>query len=311
MFAMQLHRRLLLAASLGCALLIAGAPEPAFANRAGRANRTAASLARGAKAGRAARGAKAARTGKGRGAIRRLIGRSRTGKPVDAKAAFQRRVTRRDVRRGARGDVRRSAKRAVRPGTRQKIRPGARGVEARRGGRARAIGRRVASAARTAGRGAAALARGIAIDGPRHTWRAVKRNPLMFAAGAFLIGSIGAAGRFFGFNGEIAAFGLSSMAVLVQVKASLPAVKAARGVDKLRAIGSEIVWPALFFAGSTAFGHSLGQHAASGGHGAPGASDLGTAFVSSAIIGGDAPAIGVTALDSVRGGAGEAEAGAH
>ena len=157
-------------------------------------------------------------------------------------------------------------------------------------------------------RGRAAVrtfARGLFIDGPRHTWQSIKRNPLAFAGGWVAIGAIGAAGRVLGFNGEIAALALSGTAVAVQVKVAWPRLKAARGLERVRLVASEVVWPAVFWTSTTLVGHSLGNHGAAAHHGAPGAGEVGTAFVSSAIVGSDAPALGVMALDSARGGAGE------
>ena len=172
----------------------------------------------------------------------------------------------------------------------------------------KAISEKAAGAGRLA-RGRAAVrtfARGLLIDGPRHTWQSIKRNPLAFAGGWVAIGAIGAAGRVLGFNGEIAALALSGTAVAVQVKVAWPRLKAARGLERIRLVAAEVVWPAVFWTSTTLVGHSLGNHGAAGGHhGAPGAGEIGTAFVSSAIVGSDAPALGVMALDSARGGSAE------
>ncbi len=149
---------------------------------------------------------------------------------------------------------------------------------------------------------ARALARGTAIEGPRHTGRAIRKNPRTFAAGTLLIGTAGAVAHKLGLNGEHVALTLSSIAVAAQVRAAWPTLKQARGVELARRIGADILWPAVLFGLSYGVGHSIG------GHGPPadaqGASDLATAFAASAVIGGDAPAVGVTALDTSRGGSG-------
>lgn len=167
--------------------------------------------------------------------------------------------------------------------------------------RARAVGKAKKHAAATLAT-ARALARGTAIDGPRHTGRAIRKNPRTFAAGTVLIGAAGAVAHKLGLNGEHVALALSTVAVAAQVRAAWPTLKQARGVELARRIGADVLWPAVLFGLSYGVGHSIGGHAPPA-H-AQGAGDLATAFASSAVIGGDAPAVGVTALDTMRGGSG-------
>ena len=153
---------------------------------------------------------------------------------------------------------------------------------------------------RAVARGAAALAKGTAIDGPRHTGRAIRKNPRTFAAGTVLIGTMGVVAHALGWNGEHIALVLSTAAVAAQVRAAWPTLKRARGNELARRIGADVLWPAALFGLSYGVGHAIG------GHGPPahaqGIRDLATAFAAAAVIGGDAPAVGVTALDTRRGG---------
>lgn len=159
----------------------------------------------------------------------------------------------------------------------------------------------VSRAARArAARTVRALARGTLIDGPRHTARAIRRNPRMFAAGSLLIGAMGAIAHRFGFNGEHVGLALSAAAVAAQARAAWPTLKLARGPELARRIGADLLWPAALFGISYGAGHTITGHAAATG--AHSARDLATAFAASAVIGGDAPAVGVTALDTRRGG---------
>jgi hypothetical protein len=150
--------------------------------------------------------------------------------------------------------------------------------------------------------GAAALARGTAVDGPRHTGRAIRKNPRMFAAGVVLIGTIGAVTHKLGFNGEHVALALSGAAVAAQVRAAWPSLKRARGRELARRIGADVLWPVILFGASFGVGHTIHGEAPPG-H-SMGLRQLITSFLSSAVIGGDAPAVGVTALDTRRGGDG-------
>ncbi|HEU5061355.1 MAG TPA: hypothetical protein VFU21_32745 [Kofleriaceae bacterium] len=155
---------------------------------------------------------------------------------------------------------------------------------------------RAATVAATAG----ALARGTAIDGPRHTGRAIRKNPRVFAAGTLLIGTMGAVAHKVGMNAEHLALALSAAAVAAQVRAAWPTLKLARGRELARRIGADVLWPAVLFGISFGAGHAIAEHGPPA-H-AQGAGDLATAFAASAVIGGDAPAVGVTALDTRRGG---------
>lgn len=144
--------------------------------------------------------------------------------------------------------------------------------------------------------------KGVVIDGPRHTYRAIRKNPIKFAAGLVAMGAIGALGVLYGFPGDLVAVGLSSLAVGAQIKLAWPKLKQARGAELARRIGADVVWPTALFFGSWAIGHGIvGDHAA---HAPPTLAELGTSFASSAVIGGDAPAVAVTALDTARGGDG-------
>jgi hypothetical protein len=169
------------------------------------------------------------------------------------------------------------------------------------GGSVRVSRSSVMSTARRAGRVTRALARGTAIEGPRHTGRAIRRNPRLFAAGSLLIGAMGAIAHRFGFNGEYVGLALSAAAVAAQVRAAWPALRLARGRDLALRIGADVLWPAALFGLSYGAGHAITAHTPiAEAHGVRG---LATAFAASAVIGGDAPAVGVTALDTRRGGA--------
>jgi hypothetical protein len=178
----------------------------------------------------------------------------------------------------------------------------------------------------SAGRLAVAFGRGATFDGPRHTLRAIKRNPLAFAGGLVAIGGLGAAAQAFGFAGHWIAVALSSAALAFQFKTVLPRLRQSRGTEQANALGAEVVWPLALFAGTWVLGDRLAVHpeaghasaasASTAGSGAAinagipvmgsvvaGASpqDIGSAFVSSVVIGGDTPAVGVTALDNMQG----------
>jgi hypothetical protein len=151
-----------------------------------------------------------------------------------------------------------------------------------------------------------AAAAGTFIDGPRHTWKAIKRNPKAFILGTVAIGAIGVVGRKLGFDGHYIAMALSGGAVVAQVKAAWPTLRQARGLELARRIGADVVWPVLLAAGSTLIGRAIGgEHAP--GHHPPSSGELAIAFAESAVIGGDAPAVAVTALDTQR----ETLAGEH
>ena len=145
-----------------------------------------------------------------------------------------------------------------------------------------------------------ALARGTVIDGPRHTGRAIRKNPRTFATGTLLIGTMGVVAHKLGLNGEHIALVLSTAAVAAQVRAAWPTLKRARGIELARRIGADVLWPAVLFGLSYGVGHAIGGHTPPAD--AQGIHDLATAFAAAAVIGGDAPAVGVTALDTLRGG---------
>lgn len=156
-----------------------------------------------------------------------------------------------------------------------------------------------ARSARRIGSTAKALARGTLVDGPRHTARAIRRNPRMFATGTVLIGVMGALAHRFGFDAEHVGLSLSGAAVAAQVRAAWPTLKLARGRELSRRIGADILWPAALFGLSYGAGHAISSYTPA--LDAKGAGGLATAFAASAVIGGDAPAVGVTALDTLRG----------
>lgn len=170
------------------------------------------------------------------------------------------------------------------------------------------LAKHAAPAARVAKRKAGTVARvgigglrGGAIDGPRHTLRAIRKNPVKFGLGVVAIGAIGAIGRWAGFDGGMVALGLSALAVAAQVKLSWGNIVRTRGPELARRVGADVLWPAALFFGSWGLGHSIvGDHAAHGGE-SPTLDDLGESFASSAVIGGDAPAVGVTAFDTFQG----------
>lgn len=116
---------------------------------------------------------------------------------------------------------------------------------------------------------------------------------------------MGAIAHRFGWNGEHVGLALSAAAVGAQVRAAWPTLRLARGRELARRIGADVLWPAALFGLSYGAGHTIAGHAM-GGHtpaaSAHGARELATAFAASAVIGGDAPAVGVTALDTRRGG---------
>jgi hypothetical protein len=153
----------------------------------------------------------------------------------------------------------------------------------------------------TAARTAGSLLRGTAIDGPRHTGRAIRKNPRVFAAGTLLIGTMGAVSHKIGMNAEHVALLLSAAAVAAQARAAWPTLKLARGRELARRIGADILWPAVLFGLSYGVGHAIHGDPPPAGH-PPGPGELATTFAASAVIGGDAPAVGVTALDTRRGG---------
>ena len=164
------------------------------------------------------------------------------------------------------------------------------------------VSRARASAARSVRRSgsmAKALARGTLIDGPRHTARAIRRSPRLFATGTLLIGAMGALAHRFGFDPEHVGLALSGAAVAAQARAAWPTLKLARGRELSRRIGADLLWPAALFGLSYGAGHAIASYTPA--LDAKGAGGLATAFATSAVIGGDAPAVGVTALDTLRG----------
>jgi hypothetical protein len=174
--------------------------------------------------------------------------------------------------------------------------PASAGRTAVRVSRARAS---AATTARRTGSTAKALARGTLIDGPRHTARAIRRSPRIFATGTVLIGAMGALAHRFGFDPEHVGLALSGAAVAAQTRAAWPTLKLARGRELSRRIGADILWPAALFGLSWGAGHAIASYTPA--LEAEGAGGLATAFAASAVIGGDAPAVGVTALDTMRG----------
>lgn len=151
-----------------------------------------------------------------------------------------------------------------------------------------------------AAQSARALARGTLIDGPRHTGKAIRRSPRTFAAGTVLIGAMGAIAHRFGWNAEHLTLAVSTAALAAQARAAWPTLKLARGRELSRRIGADLLWPAALFGLSWGAGHAIGAQSVGGDAHSPG--ELATAFAASAVIGGDAPAVGVTALDTRRGG---------
>ena len=156
--------------------------------------------------------------------------------------------------------------------------------------RAKAIGKAKKRAAATLAT-ARALARGTAIDGPRHTGRAIRKNPRAFAAGTVLIGTAGAFAHKLGLNGEHRP----------EPERARWRRRCARLVKQAR----QSSWPAG--SAPTSSGRTVGPacltRSAATGHRRP-PSRLATTFAASAVIGGDAPAVGVTAIDTVRAGTG-------
>jgi hypothetical protein len=145
-----------------------------------------------------------------------------------------------------------------------------------------------------------ALAQGAAILGPTHTLHAMRRNPKSFAAGLAAIGAIGAGAEAFGFHGgHIFAVGISLTTLVAQFGSMWSELRMSRGLTLARVVGSEVVWPTALFAGTTIAGIAL-ESATTGHAVGPTLTSVVGAFFASMIIGVDAPAVGVTALDNLH-----------
>lgn len=147
-----------------------------------------------------------------------------------------------------------------------------------------------------------ALARGSAIEGPRHTWAAMRKNPTAFVAGAALIGLGGSLSYAAGVPlvGEAIALGISTIALAVQLRGGVRLARASSSSERWRHVGAQIVWPTFLFAATIGLGHLVGKVFGHGAH-PPSATDIAVAGGKSVLIGSDAPAISVTALETLRG----------
>jgi hypothetical protein len=152
-----------------------------------------------------------------------------------------------------------------------------------------------AEAAPSAMAKAAAVAKGIFVDGPKHTWQGIKQHPKTFGALVLGTGLLGGVSHSLGINPEpylmAAATGLYGWSV----KRALPRLKLKKGLDRLRAIGSEILWPAAMISTSFVVGHAVGGEST---HSATpdGVRGFARAFGDGAILGGDDPLVLVTTL---------------
>jgi hypothetical protein len=140
-----------------------------------------------------------------------------------------------------------------------------------------------------------AFVRGTLSEGPKHTLQAIKATPVQYTAMLAAIGAAGAGAKAAGINPEPFALGLSGATFLWSSWKSRATIRAAHGAERLRLIGSHVMWPA-FLVGATAIAGGLVGHGEAGHGGHASASDIARAGAQSVVIGIDVPTIAQTAL---------------
>lgn len=138
--------------------------------------------------------------------------------------------------------------------------------------------------------------------GPKHTLHAVKDKPVQYGAMLAGVGALGAGCMAVGVNPEPYTLSISAAACVWSAWAAIPDIRAAKGSDRLRLIGANLLWPAAM-AGATAAGGMVVGHggAHNGAHAAlPTGADIANAGVQTIVIGADAPTIVQTVMDAPK-----------
>jgi hypothetical protein len=138
-------------------------------------------------------------------------------------------------------------------------------------------------------RGTIAVARGTFVDGPRHTWRAIKARPVRYGAMLFGFGLAGAGAKAVGIDPAPIAVSLSVATWGWQAWKAWPALKLKSGRARLRHLGADVLWPGLLV-GATAVGGGIVGHGGHG-HGAAMPLDVAQAGVQTMVITIDIPTI--------------------
>lgn len=92
------------------------------------------------------------------------------------------------------------------------------------------------------------------VAGARHSWDAMRAHPWITIGGGLGMGVFGAAGAAFGFPGAYIALGLSTAALVGQYAVSLPLIREARGLQRVRRIAGYIVFPTTLYLATLGMG---------------------------------------------------------
>ncbi|MBK9069415.1 MAG: hypothetical protein IPL79_00165 [Myxococcales bacterium] len=124
--------------------------------------------------------------------------------------------------------------------------------------------------------------RGVLRDGPKHMWHSMVKRPAIFFGGLIAVGTIGALGAMYDLHTEPAVVVAGIAALAIQLWSGLKIVRQAPPHQRARAIGAELAFPTLVWAGSSAAAMSLGHGATTSG--------AGDAAAKAMLFGGEAPA---------------------
>ena len=120
--------------------------------------------------------------------------------------------------------------------------------------------RKPAKTAKTANQGARgmrALAEGTFVEGPRHTWGEIRKRPGEYVAMVLGLGVAGAVLKSKGIDPEPYALSLSGGVWMWSLKEALPEIRRTRGVERMRAIGANVVWTLGIMVGTGVAGHQI------------------------------------------------------
>ena len=106
-------------------------------------------------------------------------------------------------------------------------------------------------------RGARDVVAGTLVDGPKHTWSAIRARPLHYAGMLGLLGVAGAYAKMRGIDPEPYDIGLSAGVYGWQAWKAWPQLKLTRGRARLRFIGAHYVWPFALTSGTAVLGSQI------------------------------------------------------
>ena len=144
-------------------------------------------------------------------------------------------------------------------------------------------------------RNSRALVEGALVEGPKHSWDAIRQKPVRYAVMLAGVGAVGGGAKLVGINPEGFMLALSVGTLAYSIKQSWPALTAANGLRRMRAIGRELVWPSALSVGTSGIGVAAGH--AHRAHATANLADAAVSGVQSILIGGDVPTIAQTALE--------------